>query len=709
MSDGKITFCTKIDNSQVDKDLKEVKRKIQKSEEDIRKAEIGKDPLVKQSEKIGAALDEAKAKLASFQKEAADIDLHRKEGVDPADFLEASARKPQVDADIKTQEKQVAGLQKQWDGVNDKIDRYDAKIRQATAALHENRAKAGELEAKLSKGGNLHKVFDKAQKSAGDLGKRLLSIGKSALVFSAIYAGLRGVATHMNKVLNTNEQYRAQLAKLKGALLTAFQPIYTYVLPGILAVLRMLTALVSVVARVFAAFSGKSMSQHAKNAEVLNKEADAIAAVGGAVAEAQKDLAGFDEINRLSAPDSGGGGGPSGVQPDFSDFENLDDDAERLRKIAKLVLAIGAGLLGWKIARMFTEDLKTVAGIAMAVGGAFLYAFSWADAFTNGIDWGNLTGMLAGLALAAGGLFLAFGPMGAAVALLAGGVGLLVVAIKDFIETGELSNATFAALEAGIFAVGGGLALMTGSWIPLLIAAAVGAVVAIVAKGDEMKAWLQGLDDWLQNVFSTDWEYLFGPILCKPVEQFFGAVKEIWGGIKRILDGLIDFIQGVFTKDWQKAWEGVKNIFGGVFQALIGLAKAPFNSIISLMNALLEFIFAGLNKIGGAVGSLPGVSFKPWATPQIPYLARGAVLPPNKPFMAVVGDQTHGTNVEAPLETIKQAVAEVLAGGRQDALLEEIIGILQEILARCGVYIDGKDLARIVTKYQRQAVRAGGG
>lgn len=64
-----------------------------------------------------------------------------------------------------------------------------------------------------------------------------------------------------------------------------------------------------------------------------------------------------------------------------------------------------------------------------------------------------------------------------------------------------------------------------------------------------------------------------------------------------------------------------------------------------------------------------------WAprTPSIPHLAKGTVIPPNAPFMAVLGDQKHGTNIEAPLETIKQALAEVLA--MQDGAGETVVNV----------------------------------
>ena len=63
--------------------------------------------------------------------------------------------------------------------------------------------------------------------------------------------------------------------------------------------------------------------------------------------------------------------------------------------------------------------------------------------------------------------------------------------------------------------------------------------------------------------------------------------------------------------------------------------------------------------------------------PKIPHLAQGAVLPANKPFLAVVGDQRHGTNVEAPLSTIQEAVALVMAG-QTDALMQGLSALIQE-------------------------------
>lgn len=91
------------------------------------------------------------------------------------------------------------------------------------------------------------------------------------------------------------------------------------------------------------------------------------------------------------------------------------------------------------------------------------------EAFENGINWENLSGMLLGLALVVGGLALAFGTVGAAIGALVGGVLLAILAFNEWATTGTLTNEACIALTAGIIAIGGAISLLTGSWIPLII------------------------------------------------------------------------------------------------------------------------------------------------------------------------------------------------------------------------------------------------
>lgn len=166
--------------------------------------------------------------------------------------------------------------------------------------------------------------------------------------------------------------------------------------------------------------------------------------------------------------------------------------------------------------------------------------------------------------------------------------------------------------------------------VPIAIVAAVAAVIAAIAVfGDQIQAVLQGVDDFLQGVFATNWTNIFGPVLGEVLNTFFANVKNIWDSIKMVFDGIIDFIRGVFTGDWERAWTGVKEIFGGIFNGLKAVAKAPLNAIIGMANMAIS----GINGVIGGLNKIPGVNIGEIG--KIPYLAKGGVLSRGS---AVVGE-----------------------------------------------------------------------
>lgn len=169
----------------------------------------------------------------------------------------------------------------------------------------------------------------------------------------------------------------------------------------------------------------------------------------------------------------------------------------------------------------------------------------------------------------------------------------------------------------------------------MISAAVVALVVLIATKGDEIQAILQKVDDFLQGIFLMDWTQVFGPGLGDVLNAFFANVKNIWDAVKRIFDGVIDFIRGVFTGDWERAWKGVQNIFGGIFDGLVALAKAPINLVIGILNGAIGGInklIQGLNKIRFDVPDwVPGLGGKSFGINigtigKIPYLAKGGIL-----------------------------------------------------------------------------------
>ena len=158
------------------------------------------------------------------------------------------------------------------------------------------------------------------------------------------------------------------------------------------------------------------------------------------------------------------------------------------------------------------------------------------------------------------------------------------------------------------------------------------------------------------------------------MESWGKTLKDIVNSVKQVFQGIIDFVTGVFSSNWSQAWNGVKEIFSGVWGAFAGIVKSPINAIIGFINQLLyavermqHGIVNALNAISidlpGWVQDLTGYSSFGFnigyiSTPRIPYLAQGAVIPPNKEFMAVLGDQKSGNNIEAPESLIRKIVRE---------------------------------------------------
>ena len=221
--------------------------------------------------------------------------------------------------------------------------------------------------------------------------------------------------------------------------------------------------------------------------------------------------------------------------------------------------------------------------------------------------------------LVIGAVVAAIGPAVVIIGKVVSGVGSIISAVGTVV--GVITGTVIPAITGFVATVG---------IVPIAIVAAVAAVIAATALfGDQIQAVLQGVDDFLQGVFATDWTNIFGPVLGEVLNAFFANVKNIWDSIKMVFDGIIDFIRGVFTGDWERAWTGVKEIFGGIFDGLKAVAKAPLNAIIGMVNMAIS----GINGVIGGLNKIPGVNIGEIG--KIPYLAKGGVLSRGS---AVVGE-----------------------------------------------------------------------
>lgn len=171
--------------------------------------------------------------------------------------------------------------------------------------------------------------------------------------------------------------------------------------------------------------------------------------------------------------------------------------------------------------------------------------------------------------------------------------------------------------------------------------------------------------NYFKGIFKNAWDYVKS--VFSTVGEFFTGIID---GVKKIFSGFIDFVTGIFTGDWKKAWNGIKKIFKGVWDVFYTIVKTPINLIIDGINFLWKNIYKAISSIVNTVGDVAGAlgdlfgqdwHFKmPDDPPTIPHLAKGAVIPPRSEFMAVLGDQKSGTNIETPENLLRQIMREEL-------------------------------------------------
>lgn len=646
MADGEVVFEATISDKKLHQELNKVKSNIESLQKGFNRLGDQKTPMEDRLRNIGAELDAAKQVLADMR----------------------SAPKGTYEkTDVSDQAERVRMLQSEFNKTANEVDKLNEKLNKTGDKISDAKTQAVELAQQIegrAKGAGLRNATEAAAQSMETFGKRLKSVVRSALVFTVITQALSKVRDWVKNVVMVNSEARESIAQLKGALLTLAQPLVSVIVPAFTLLVKVITAVVSQITRLVALISGKSVKATANSAKALNKETSALKGTGSAAKKAASQLAAFDEINQIStdtANDAGGGASADAITPDFS---YMDDISDRLKKIADAVMLIAAGLALWKISSSLPGVLGTIlqklGGILIAVGGLILLWDGLSDAWNNGVNWGNLLEMLAGTAALAGGLAIAFGKVGAGIGLVVAGAAMIITAFKDICDNGANLQNTLL-LIAGIIATGLGFFFLTGSVIPLAIAGIASILVAMMK-------------------------------LTGNLEEFAKNLKD------NILGGIIQFIKGVFTGDLKMALEGVKNVAKGIVNGILIIVESFINNIIRGLNWLITKINSISLKVPDWVPAIGGKGWSPrlnqLSSITLPRLATGAVIPPNKEFLAVLGDQKSGTNIETPLATMvdafKQAMAE--SGGTTTVVIQ----------------LDGKEIARSTVKNINNMTRAAG-
>lgn len=720
-ADGTIIVQTDLDNAKLSKDLEKVKNQINKLEKSLENMGGQKSQLTEQFEKLSVTLDEAKAKLYEMQNAA-----------------KGTYGKEQ----ISEQRERVRGLQTEYNRVATQVETLKTNMGKTSDELSDAKDHAGGLERQLAEstnaGARMRDAMAEADKRLGKIANRLKLLARRVLVFSVLLSALRKVRDWMGEVVKSNGEASAALARLKGALLTLAQPLVNVIIPAFTAFVNVLTKVVSVLAAVVSSVFGTTAKQSAEAAKNLYDEQKALKATGSAAKKAAGQLASFDEINRLTSNDSGGGSS-SGISPDFSALEKGIDLTGKIGEITAFVsaslLALGAILTfsGANIPLGLGLMAAGAVGLAAVAKENWDYISSQLMAHMNDI-LGDI--MAGGGILAVIGLVLLFtGHVGIGLALFLAGAAAFATAasfqwggIEQDIKT-VIGKITL--ILGGALLVLGAVLTFTGVNLPLgialMAAGAAGLVTSAVLNWDKITGTLKPVISKIMTAVGGSLLVLGAMFAFSGINIPLGIAMLLAGGASLISVGALNW--NAILDKFKEIWKGIKNWWNTDVAEFFtaeywkNVMKKIGNGIVSVFYGAVNVVIRGINWL---ISKLNTISF---AVPEwvpiiggkkfgfniskvkeiaIPRLAAGAVIPPNREFMAVLGDQKSGRNLEAPESLIRQIVREESGGGSGD-----VSGILYAILEaiREGKVLscDDKTLAAVVGRAQARQMRAKGG
>lgn len=405
------------------------------------------------------------------------------------------------------------------------------------------------------------------------------------------------------------------------------------------------------------------------------------------------------------------------------------------KEIDAITLVLGGAALAIGAILAFSGTNLQLGIALMAIGAVALAteaALHWETLETA------LQGPLAGVAAVVSGALVALGavlafsgsnvPLGIAL-MAAGAVGLISIAALnwDTMKTALQSpiGSVTSAVSLALLAVGAILAF-SGANLPLGIAmmavGAVGLATAIVANWETITTALRGPIGTITTLVSGALLVLGAVLAFSGANVPLGIAMMALGGagLATALPLNWDYI----LDKMKAAWNNIKTWWQT--EVLTKLSTIPtwfkdnlINPLLGFVESFVNFFIGGINDIIGAINSMISAAANALAVvgiaveaPQIPTipeiaiprLAMGAVIPPNREFMAVLGDQKHGTNIEAPEDLIRKIVREESGGGNSQ-ILQAILAAIKEGKV---IALDRRAFGKVVANvYDQETSRVG--
>lgn len=785
--------------------------------------------LVAESDKLGEALRNADDKAAQLKQQLAEIKQS-------STMSSAGQNVRQNLANETTQlENMKAGLKQSKSEMNDFVSQTNskmAKLKRVVAGLGAGLktsvgslqnflggklgAAIDKLKAKFSNfGRSSQKSMKKATGGVQSFGVRLRSIVAGALFFNLISKALTAMADRLGKALLANKTFAKSFGQVKSNLLTAFQPIYESIIPWLNKLMQALAQVTAQMAQFIASVFGTTAQQAQENAKELNKQTDALDSTASSAKKAEKALASFDTVQKLSnsttdpsAPkfDTDYSAAKNQTPQWLTDFwkvfqdswaqygqQTIESAKNALSALKDMVSAIGQSFMAiWTngtgletlnniqlllqtifnlitaIATAFTNAwntnntgeqmlqaimnlLNTIIQIITSIGQAFIAA--WNDGNAGQIMLQSIMTLITTVVQAISAISQAFlaawndGNAGqtminsliqmiTAVVNLVNSIGQAFIAAWSDAGLGEsiFSNilSIITNIENAIKSLaenlqsaweynGNGVAI----WESIL--KIIDDVLAGIDKMSQATAdWASGLNfeslitsfnnfmaalepvvDLIMNGLAWAWENVLLPLASWTIEDAVPAILNLLAAALQAIYKVVSALAPIL----QTIWSIIKPIVQFIGFSVISIIEGLTDTITKLGDAI-SFVLNLISKIGSGIGSGisslvgalgGGLSAFSLDSPtaayalDIPALASGAVISPNSEFLALLGDQKNGVNVETPLSTMIDAFNAALdaRGGT---------GNNQPV----NLYIDGTKFARITNAYNSSETRRRG-
>lgn len=621
---------------------------------------------------------------------------------------------------------------------------------------------------------NVAKMWDDYAASIGTTANNLTQAQKIQAEVAGILEESKFQIGDAAKVSGTLSGQLQQLSfgfnNLKVAVGNIVNPIVQAFLPAVNAAVTAVTRLANSIAATVGAFFGKAAVQTEAIAEAAASGAEAEEALASGIASAgkaaKKSLAGFDQLTKLQDPNTASGGGASGTTLKTTVKTTVDNNtavssvSEGFKKLKDMFeqgdfYGIGEAFanfmqdtirnINWsRIAEMVSEAFSDIVVFALGIASELdptvateIAANMWSGiigGISNAVqkaDWSKIGGDIldmikkgfvrsnpaawfvktmlspSGQSLVSsiseflgsliGGLISAISGFGTEIGKAASGIWGWIKGWFDKDSNtnwgntpGKITGGLFSGIQDSLRSVG--FWIRENVWIPFRDAFA--DAFGINGKTSEEMTW-------------------FGSVIMDSLKLAIENKMEL---VRQALKNVWDKITGFFSREkastafFQDVKENISNAFTDLVNKLINgintIIRTPFNKLNTTLNKIRSISILGMKPFEGLW------SYNPISVPQIPYLAKGAVIPPNAPFMAVLGDQRHGTNIEAPLSTIQEAVSQVMADYQASSLAgqEAVVQRLERLIATVeGIEVGDTVIGEAAQRYsRRQSVVFGG-